>query len=102
MDGRHVGTRRLNNWEGTVKADPAEVHAWKFGRVSDIVADMELHALKYNPLVQSRGAYDCSSETGRHMTASWTVQSGASSAAHACAMGGKSAGKSGRSLLLKV
>ena len=42
-------TRRLNNWEGTVKADPAEVHAWRFGRVSDILADMELHALKYTP-----------------------------------------------------
>jgi isopentenyldiphosphate isomerase len=42
-------TCRLNDWEGTVKADSAEVHDWKFGRVSDIQADMELHAQNYTP-----------------------------------------------------
>ncbi len=49
MYGRHFLTCRLDNWEGTVKADPAEVHAWRFGRVSDIQGDMELHAQNYTP-----------------------------------------------------
>ena len=38
---------RLDNWQGEVIADPAEVHAWKFAEVPDIQADMERHPDEY-------------------------------------------------------
>ena len=38
---------RLDNWQGVVIADPAEVHAWKFAEVPDIQADMDLHPDDY-------------------------------------------------------
>lgn len=38
---------RLNQWHGKIAADPAEVHAWRFARLSDIQADMKLHPQDY-------------------------------------------------------
>lgn len=40
---------RLDNWQGEIIADPAEVHAWKFAGISDLQADMKLHPDDYTP-----------------------------------------------------
>ncbi|CAL8468916.1 g8457 [Coccomyxa elongata] len=59
-DCEFVTSFRLDGWEGTVVADPAEVHAWRFVSIGDVRRDMqespdsftawfrdELHAVKY-------------------------------------------------------
>lgn len=59
-DCEFVTSFRLNGWEGTVVADPAEVHAWRFLSVEEVWRDMqespdsytvwckdELHAVNY-------------------------------------------------------
>ena len=40
---------RLDNWRGEVVADSAEVHAWKYARLPDILANMNLHPDDYTP-----------------------------------------------------
>lgn len=32
---------RLDGWKGTIVADPAEVHAWRFVSVEDVWRDMQ-------------------------------------------------------------
>ena len=40
---------RLDGWQGEVNADPAEVHAWKFASVADVLEDMRANEQLYTP-----------------------------------------------------
>ena len=40
---------RLDGWQGEVNADAAEVHAWKFASVADVLEDMRASERLYTP-----------------------------------------------------
>ena len=40
---------RLDGWQGEVNADSAEVHAWKFANVADVLTDMRANEQLYTP-----------------------------------------------------
>lgn len=41
--------RRLDGWEGPIRADPAEVHAWRRADVADVHQDILRHPEQYTP-----------------------------------------------------
>ncbi|CAK0780448.1 hypothetical protein CVIRNUC_005057 [Coccomyxa viridis] len=48
-DCEFVTSFRLDGWQGEVNADPAEVHAWKFASVADVLEDMRANEQLYTP-----------------------------------------------------